>query len=101
MSMHIGYCAAALCMSIKRNVSAYLSSFALHPDLNIISKRHHADGLPDTQSYTRGNTTVEALDSILLVYERECVHDREFRRTVGIGSSFGHRLHLVVVHQDR
>lgn len=43
--------------------------------LDIVGKRNHANGLPDTQTYTRGNTSVQALDTIGLVDVRQCVED--------------------------
>jgi hypothetical protein len=43
--------------------------------LDVVGKRNHADGLPDTQTYTRGNTSVQTLDTVGLVDVRQGVED--------------------------
>lgn len=67
---------------------------ALHPCFHIIREGYHADGLPDTQSYTRSNAAVETLNAIFFVDEAQSIHDRELSGSVGIGSPLGHGLHL-------
>ena len=66
----------------------------LHPNLNIIRKRDHANRLPDAEGNTRCNTAVESPDAVLLVDEGESIEDRQLGGSVRVGSSLGHRLHL-------
>lgn len=58
------------------------------PSFDIISERDHADGLPDAKTDTRGDTTVEALDTVLFVDVRQCVQDRQLFGTTCRASSF-------------
>lgn len=58
--------------------------------LDVISKGDHANRLPDTQTYTRGNTSVQALDTVRLVNVGQGVQDGLFlRSSYGVGRLHG------------
>lgn len=59
-------------------------------------EKRMAHRLPDAETDTRGDTAVEALDTVLAVDVRERVGDRRLGRAVRVsGGRLGHRLHLM------
>lgn len=57
-----------------------------HPLLNVVRKRDHAHRLPDTETDARSDTTVETSDAVLFVNEGKSVENRQFCRSVRVGS---------------
>lgn len=56
-----------------------------------VTKSHHADGLPDTETDTGSYTTVETADAVVVVDVAEGLADGQVLRAVGVG---GLALHL-------
>ena len=74
------------CSNGKHQVSNLL---ALHPSFHVVSEGDHAHSLPDSKSNSWGNTTVQALDTVLSVDVGKGVGDRGLRRSLRVCSTFG------------
>lgn len=70
------------------------------PSLDVVRQRHHADRLPDAETYPGSDTAVETLDPVLLVDIGQRVDDglllSAFRRL-----RHGLHLHGVSLHPPR
>lgn len=79
-----------------------ISLTALHPNLDVVRERNHANRLPDAQTNAGRYSSVETFDAVLFVDEVQRVQDRKLFWAVSIRRRLCHRLHLATCqfHRD-